>query len=86
MAGSLTTLDRIKSALAKAVGVYHVADLRNKARAIEVYSRQQKDCREIEHNATIVRLRAERRIGELLSRTLSSFSSEPFADVLRRGH
>lgn len=70
MAESLATLDRIASALAKAVDVDAVTDLRNKARAIEVYSRQQKTCKDIEHSATVVRLRAERRLGELLAKTV----------------
>ena len=72
MAGSALTLSGIASALAKAVDVDHVADLRNKARAIEVYTKQTKDCKEIERNATIIRLRAERRLGELLAKTVKA--------------
>lgn len=67
MGDSLATLDRISRQLSTLAKVDDVADLRNKAAALETYYRTQKGCREIERSATIIRLRAERRIGELLS-------------------
>src|SRR3972149_4828081 len=70
MGSHLATLDAIKSALAKASSVIHVKEIRDKAEAIRVYTRQQADCREIEREATIIRLRAERRLGELLAKSV----------------
>ena len=70
MAGYLSKLDAIKSAIAKVVSVATCKELRDKANAIAVYSRTQTDCKAIERDATIIRLRAERRLGELLGKSV----------------
>lgn len=70
MAGYLTKLDAIKTALANVVCVATCKQLRDKAQAIAVYCRTQTDCKAIERNATIIRLKAERRLGELLGKTV----------------
>jgi site-specific DNA-methyltransferase (adenine-specific) len=70
MAGYLIKLDAIKTALAKASSVADCKQLRDKAQAIAVYARTQTDCKAIERSAAIIRLRAERRLGELLAKTV----------------
>jgi hypothetical protein len=53
-------------AIARAHAVDEVKDIRDKARAIEMYTRMAQK-REAERQATEIRLRAERRIGQLLT-------------------
>ena len=74
MSNWLTTLDRIKTAMAKALGVADCKQLRDKARAIAVYCRTHADCKAIEREAIVIRLRAERQLGELLAHTVRKCS------------
>jgi N6-adenosine-specific RNA methylase IME4 len=57
--------DTACKALAKAVRIDEVKDIRDKSRAMQVYAEQAKN-HSLEQNAIMLRLRAERRIGELL--------------------
>ena len=58
--------DRMCRAIAVAYEVDEVKDIRDKALAIEIYSRQAQNT-ENERNACRIRLRAERRAGELIA-------------------
>lgn len=68
----ILTLQRISSSLAAMSEVDDAKALRDKAEALRVYFQQQENCRDIEKQATVVRLRAERRIGELLAATVKA--------------
>lgn len=62
----LVRYDAMCRAIAECHSVDEVADMRNKARALEVYAKQAMNV-EAERKATEVRLRAERRAGQLMA-------------------
>jgi hypothetical protein len=64
--GELVRYDAMCRAIDAAYEVDEVKDIRDKARAIEVYSRQAKNT-ENERRACEIRLRAERKAGQLLA-------------------
>ena len=66
MTGELVRYDAMLYAIAECHSVDEVADLRNKARALEIYAKQAMNL-DAERQAREVRLRAERRSGELLA-------------------
>jgi DNA-binding helix-hairpin-helix protein with protein kinase domain len=65
-ATSLTHYDAACSALAAAVAVDEVQDIRAKADAVRAYAKQAKN-RQMEVDAAEIRIRAERRLGELMA-------------------
>lgn len=63
---SMVKYDAARRALAEAVAVDEVQDLRNKADAMRVYAMQAKN-KDMEVDAAEIRIRAERRLGELIA-------------------
>lgn len=65
MSGALVLYDEMCRAISAAYEVDEVKEIRDKARALEVYARQARNI-EAERQAVEIRLRAERRAGQLL--------------------
>ena len=76
MTTELILYDEMWRAIAAAHGVDEVKDIRDKALAIEIYSRQARNV-ENEKRAIEIRIRAERRCGKLLARREKAKGGRP---------
>jgi len=63
----LQYFDTAKRALAQARNIDEVKDIRNRAEALREYARQQRDSLEMQNYCAEIKLRAERKAGEMLS-------------------
>lgn len=70
MSADLALLDRARQALAEARAVPELAELRDQAAAMARYLARKCGAEEAARHATEIRLRAERRIGEMLAETV----------------
>ncbi len=73
----LAQLDAAKRALAEATTIDEARDIRDKAEAIRGYYQQQKDSLEAQNYAAELKLRAERKLGEMLKETPKQHGARP---------
>ena len=66
----LIYFNHARAALAKAVNLDEAKEIRDKAEALRIYAKQAGEAAEMERQCAEIRLRAERRIGELLAGTV----------------
>jgi N6-adenosine-specific RNA methylase IME4 len=71
----IALLSQARAMLAEASTVDEVKSIRDKAEAIRQYAKAQGECLEIQNQACEVKLRSERRAGELLSETVKKGGS-----------
>ena len=64
--GLLVHFDRARRELALAASIDEVKDIRDKVEAMRLYARQQRDSLEMQNRCAEIKVRAERRLGEML--------------------
>ena len=67
MTTALVQFDAARQALALATSIDEVKEIRDKAEALRAYVRQQGEGLEMQNQCAEIKLRAERRAGEILS-------------------
>ncbi|MCR9244575.1 MAG: phage N-6-adenine-methyltransferase [bacterium] len=77
MTGFLVHFDAARAALESAVRVDEVKAIRDKAQAAQAYARQAKLSLVMQNQCAEIRLRAERKLGELLSKTIRHEGGRP---------
>src|SRR5580704_16921715 len=73
----LEKLDQARSYLVQAHDLMSVKDVRDKAIAIKIYAKEQKASEELVQKAEEIRVRAERRLGELLKEMPKNQGAKP---------
>jgi hypothetical protein len=68
--GTLVRFDAARRALSEARSIDEVKDVRDQAEAIRLYAKQQGESLQMQNDVAEIKLRAERRLGELLSETV----------------
>jgi N6-adenosine-specific RNA methylase IME4 len=76
-------LRQARRLLAEARTVSEVKDLRDKAESVRLYLRQREDAREAQQDAAELRVRAERKLGELLAATVNHAGSRGVGRTVR---
>jgi 16S rRNA G966 N2-methylase RsmD len=80
--GLLLSIEKAKLALSEASSVEEVVEIRDKARAVQEYVKAAGESLEVQNRAAEIRLRAERRAGELLAGMEFKTNRNSSADTL----
>lgn len=75
---TLVKFNAAKNALAQARSVDEVKQVRDKAAALRLYARQQYESRQMQNDIAEIKLRAERRLGELLAEREKAKGGQPY--------
>ncbi len=74
---SLAFFEEARAAVAKAASVDEVKDIRDRAEALRAYTRQASQSLEMQNQCADIKLRAERRLGELLAASVHHQGGRP---------
>jgi len=77
MAETLVLFNAAKTALARATEIDEVKDVRDKAQALQLYARQRGESHEMQNDIAEIKVRAERRCGELLTEMEKAKAGRP---------
>jgi hypothetical protein len=79
---ALVAFEKAKRALAEARTLDEVKDVRDKAEAIRLYYKQAKESLEMQNAVAEIKLRAERRAGELLAAMEKHSGGKPTSNIV----
>lgn len=77
MDNKLILWDKAKQAIEEARTIDEVKDIRDKAEAFRLYAKQQKESLQVQNKVAEIKLRCERRIGEMLQETPKNEGGRP---------